>query len=88
MSSQVVLLSRPGCGLCRKALEILEAERERIPFDLEEIDVSADDALEKEYGIRIPVVLIDGEEVFELEIDRKHLRRLLAIEGSVSPSEP
>lgn len=77
MSSQVVLLSRPGCGLCRTAREVLEAERERTPFDLEEIDVTTDEALEKEYGIRIPVVLIDGEEVFEIEVDRKALRRLL-----------
>lgn len=77
MTPKVVLLSRPGCGLCRAALDVLERERARTPFDLEEIDVTTDEALEKEYGIRIPVVLIDGEEVFEIEVDRKALRRLL-----------
>lgn len=44
------------------------AERERTPFAFEEVDVSGDDALELEYGIRIPVVLVDGEEAFEIRV--------------------
>lgn len=72
-----MLLSRPGCGLCRAALEVLEAERARTPFDLREIDVTSDEELERAYGIRIPVVLLDGEEVFEIEVDRRAFRRLL-----------
>lgn len=74
---KVVLLSRPGCGLCRTAREVLERERARIPFDLEEVDVSTDEELERAYGIRIPVVLLDGEEVAEIEVDRRAFRRLL-----------
>ena len=65
----VVLYSRPGCGLCDEARDVLLAERERTPFDLEEVDVSGDDALELEYGIRIPVVTIDDREAFEIEVD-------------------
>ncbi len=33
------------------------------------MDVSGDDALELEYGIRIPVILVDGEEAFEVRVD-------------------
>ena len=40
-----------------------------VPFDLVEVDVGGDDELEHEYGIRIPVVEIDGEERFEYEVD-------------------
>jgi hypothetical protein len=65
----VSLYSRPGCGLCDEAREVILAERSRSPFDIEEIDISGDEALELEYGIRIPVVLIDGEERFELTVD-------------------
>jgi glutaredoxin len=65
----VVLYSRPRCGLCDRAREVLEAERARTPFELEEIDVEGDDALELEYGVRIPVVTIDGVEHFEVEVD-------------------
>ena len=66
---QVVLYSRPGCGLCDEAREIVLAERERTPFELDEVDVSGDDGLELEYGIRIPVVVVDGEEAFEIRVD-------------------
>lgn len=65
----VVLFSRPGCGLCDEAREVIEAERARTPFSFEELDVSTDDALEFEYGIRIPVVLVDGQERFEIRVD-------------------
>ena len=74
----VVLYSRPGCHLCDAARDVLLAERERTPFALEEVDVETDDALELEYGIRIPVVLIDGEEAFEISVDRERLARALA----------
>lgn len=75
---RVVLFQRPGCGLCEEARAVLLAERARTPFDLEEVDISGDDALELAYGIRIPVVTIDGEEAFEISVDRAGLRAALA----------
>ena len=57
---RVVLYSRAGCHLCDVARDVLLAERSRTPFDLVEVDVAGDDDLEREYGIRIPVVEIDG----------------------------
>lgn len=72
---RIVLYSRPGCHLCDIAREVLAAERERTPFELEEISIEGDDALELEYQIRIPVVEIDGREVFEVEVDAAELAR-------------
>jgi glutaredoxin len=66
---RVVLYSRVGCHLCDEARDVLMAERSRSTFDLVEIDVAGDDDLEREYGFRIPVVEIDGEERFEYEVD-------------------
>jgi glutaredoxin len=74
---RVVLYSRPGCHLCDVAREVLLSTRERTPFEFEEVDIERDDSLELEYGIRIPVVDVDGEERFEIEIDRGELARLL-----------
>ena len=65
----VRLYSRPGCGLCDEARDTIVAERERSTFAFEDVDISGDDALELEYGIRIPVVLVDGEERFEIRVD-------------------
>ena len=63
------MYSRPGCGLCDEARRIILAERGRTPFEFEDVDVTGSDALELEYGIRIPVVLVDGEERFEIQLD-------------------
>ena len=75
---RVVLYTREGCGLCETAKRVLLAERERTPFDLEEIDVEGNDDLEMEYGIRIPVVLVDGVEFFEVVVEPDALARALA----------
>ena len=71
--AEVLLYSRPRCGLCDEARRTILAVRERILFDLREVDISGDDALELEYGIRIPVVLVDGEERFEIRVDPRAL---------------
>ncbi|HET9249401.1 MAG TPA: glutaredoxin family protein [Actinomycetota bacterium] len=72
---EVLMYSRPGCGLCDEAREVIMAERARTPFGYREVDVSGDDALELEYGIRIPVVLVDGRELFEVRVDAARLAR-------------
>ena len=69
MRRSVLMYSRPGCGLCDEAREVILTERARTGFDFEEVDISGADALELEYGIRIPVVLVDGEERFEVRLD-------------------
>jgi hypothetical protein len=65
----VLLYSRPGCGLCDEARAVIRAERARTAFMFEEVDISGDDQLEREYGLRIPVVLLDGEESFEVTVE-------------------
>jgi hypothetical protein len=59
------------------AREALLAERATTPFDLVEVDIAGDDELEREYGIRIPVVEIDGEERFEYEVDAAALASIV-----------
>ena len=74
----VVLYSRPGCHLCDEARAFLEAERARTSFELEELDIEADVELVKEYGIRIPVVVIDGVERFEISVDPDEFTRIVS----------
>lgn len=81
---RVLLYSRPGCHLCDSARAVLMAERERMPFELREVDVQDDDALERAYGVRIPVVEIDGEERFEYEVDARELTRVLREAGNTT----
>lgn len=79
---RVILYTRPGCHLCDVARETVLSLRERVgfEFEFEEVDIEADDELELEYGIRIPVVEVDGEEAFEVSVDAARLARLLGPE--------
>lgn len=45
---------------------------------LEEVDISGDDDLELQYGVRIPVVTVDGREHFEVDVDPVELARVAA----------
>lgn len=65
----VTLYGRPGCHLCDDARAAIERVRERIPLELEERDITADDELHRAYLVRIPVVCVDGEELFEYFVD-------------------
>jgi hypothetical protein len=78
MISTVTLYGKPGCHLCDVAREELGRLRQKAFFEIEEVDVSADVALYREYGERIPVVAVDGEELCEYEIDVSARERLLA----------
>jgi hypothetical protein len=76
--TEVVLHGRPGCHLCEQARDLLLEIRAQHPFDLVERDIEADDALFVRYLERIPVIVIDGEERFELDFDAEAVRAALA----------
>ena len=78
----VTLYSRPGCHLCDEAREALARVREQAAFELEEVDIETDDALHARYLERIPVVALDGHELFDYFVDEAALvRRILYREG-------
>ena len=74
----VYLYSRPGCHLCDDALAVLERIRADTPFALETVDIEGDDALLRAYLERIPVVALDGVEVYDYHVDEADLRTRLA----------
>jgi glutaredoxin len=80
--TRVTLYGKPGCCLCDEAKEALAAVRAERPFDLEQVDVSVDPALNRDYGERIPVVAVEGEELFEYHVDPDELRRRLDTLGT------
>ena len=73
----VTLYGRPGCHLCDDARDALERIRTRAPFSLHEVDITTDDSLHARYLERIPVVAIDGEELFEFFVDEAALEARL-----------
>jgi hypothetical protein len=73
----VVMYSRKTCGLCDKARVVIDAERERTPFRFEEVFIDGDETLEGEYGLRVPVIVVEGREEFEFEVDPARFSRLV-----------
>jgi glutathione S-transferase len=65
----VTLYSQPGCHLCDDARVVLERVRSRIPFELRERDINEDEILLRSHLERIPVIELDGEELFEYFVD-------------------
>jgi glutaredoxin len=74
----VTLYTKPDCHLCDVAHSVLEDVREDFRFDIERVDISRDRELRKRYGVRIPVVAVDGVELFEHQVDARALRLFLA----------
>lgn len=75
--TEVTLFGREGCCLCDEAREVLLRVRDQRPFELRERDIEGDEALLRAYLERIPVVTIDGVEVFEFFVDESELLRRL-----------
>lgn len=59
----ITLYTRNRCSLCDKAKNSILELKQQWDFTLEEIDIEQSDELTELYGIMIPVVHIDGEEV-------------------------
>jgi glutaredoxin len=79
----VTLYGKPGCHLCDEAREVVQRVRAKRAFELEEVDVTLDPALHREYGERIPVLSVDGDELFEFIVDEAELvKRLDRVDGS------
>jgi glutaredoxin len=74
----LTLYGRPECHLCDEAREAIVALREEgLRFELREVDIETDEELLRVYLERIPVVVLDGEIVSELVLDRVALRSRL-----------
>ena len=77
MTHAVRLYGAAGCHLCEMAKRVIEQVRAELPFELEEVDITGDPELESRYRERIPVVAVDGDEVFTYVVHPDALRRTL-----------
>ena len=73
---EVVVYTRRGCKLCSAAERIAE----RVTAgraDLVVVDIDADPDLYERYTVRVPVIVVDGREVAELQVHEDALRAAL-----------
>jgi hypothetical protein len=79
LPSGLVVLSREGCGLCEHMLvELAELEQAgRIPR-VAILDVDSEAGLARQYGLKVPVLLLDGSVICHYTLNSQELLRLLA----------
>lgn len=75
---QVTLYTRQGCHLCDEAHAVLEPRRQRHGFRLDVVDVDTDPELVRQYGLEVPVVVIDGQVRFRGRVNAVLLDRLFS----------
>ncbi|GGJ91722.1 thioredoxin family protein [Pilimelia anulata] len=72
------LITRAECHLCDDAKAALARLAAETGEQWREVDVAADPELEREYGDRVPVILLDGREHGYWRVEEERLRRDLA----------
>jgi len=74
---EFVLLSRVGCHLCDDARQLLEHLRSEFEFTVRIVDVDGDADLVRQYGDKVPVILVDGRSRLWGRINPVLLRRII-----------
>ena len=74
----VAVYHADGCHLCERALVQVRALRDELGFELTEVDIGGDEALEAAYREWIPVVEIDGRRRFSYYVQPDAFRRAVA----------
>ncbi|HEY0407596.1 MAG TPA: glutaredoxin family protein [Pyrinomonadaceae bacterium] len=75
MKAQVRLYTRPGCHLCEEARAEMLAAGCADEYELEEVNIDNDPALRHSYGLKIPVITINGSEAFIYRLNAAEFRR-------------
>ena len=82
----LVVLSREGCGLCEDMLrELAELERaQSIPL-VSIVDVDSDPELARQFGLKVPVLLLDGSVICHYTLNSNELLRLVRRPAAILP---
>jgi len=77
-SHEVTLYTKQDCPLCQKAKDVLQRVQAQIPFQLKEVDIlKCDQETLHRYCFHIPVVHLNGSEVFRHRVDEGEMLSLL-----------
>ena len=82
----LVVISREGCGLCDEMLHgLAELEREQTLPPVTVVDVDSNPELVRQFGLKVPVLLLDGSVICHYTLNSKELLRLLRPPAAIIP---
>lgn len=76
-SARVTLYGKPGCHLCDDAREVIARVCAELGTSYDEVDITADPALQQQFGEQIPVTFVDGAQHDFWRVDERRLRAAL-----------
>lgn len=81
--NRITFFTKPDCTLCKAALYVVERVRVNEPFELEIIDISAPEQSRwfELYRNDIPVMHLNGKEIFRHRVEERRLREFLRDSG-------
>jgi glutaredoxin len=79
----LTIYTRPGCHLCDDMKRAVHraVDGSQHPASIEEIDISADPELERQYGREIPVLMVNGRKAAKYRVTEADVMRMLAASG-------
>src|SRR5437879_13920914 len=72
---EVTLYTKAGCHLCEEARDMLEDIAAITTYELTEIDIRSNPTIFEKYRYRIPVILINNENIIEGRIEVRDLAK-------------
>ena len=82
----LVVVSREGCGLCADMLHALaDLERNQGLPPVTIMDVDSDPELARQFGLKVPVLLLDGSVICHYTLNSNELLRLLRLPTAILP---
>ena len=78
MTARVTLYGKPGCHLCDEAREVIGRVCADLGTAYDEVDITTDAELQRQYGEQIPVTFVDGVQHDFWRVDERRLRAALA----------
>ena len=74
---RLTIMSRRECHLCHVVARVAAQVQEDLAFHLTIIDIDTDEQLRRQYGDRIPVVLLDDRELLSGKVTAGDLRKAI-----------
>ena len=81
-----MVVSREGCGLCEEMLHSLaDLERNQGLPPVTIVDVDSDPELARQFGLKVPVLLLDGSVICHYTLNSNELLRLVGRPTAILP---
>jgi hypothetical protein len=82
----LVVISREGCGLCEDMLlGLADLERTQSIPPVTVVDVDSDPELVRRFGIKVPVLMLDGSVICHYTLNSNELLRLVGQRPAIIP---